>query len=135
MGSHFTNDDLVKESRMSEDYDATITFEGERDGEFIIEFTLIPRPLAAVVWGKIVSTIRAEDKNPLTYIFYDEDMEIARTMVFRKVKDLGGRMIPSVLRVTPADKPDEYTEVIYENIKFDILIEDSFFSIARLKKK
>ena len=135
MGSHFTNDDLVKESRMSEDYDATITFEGERDGEFIIEFTLIPRPLAAVVWGKIVSTIRAEDKNPLTYIFYDEDMEIARTMVFRKVKDLGGRMIPSVLRVTPADKSDEYTEVIYENIKFDILIEDSFFSIARLKKK
>lgn len=31
MGSHFTNDDLIKESRMSEDYDATITFEGIRN--------------------------------------------------------------------------------------------------------
>ncbi len=29
MGSHFTNDDLVKESRMEEDYDPSVSFEGE----------------------------------------------------------------------------------------------------------
>ena len=32
MGSHFTNDDLVKESPLVEDYDIEITFEGDRDG-------------------------------------------------------------------------------------------------------
>ena len=33
MGSDFTNDDLVKESRMSEDYDSELTFEGMREGK------------------------------------------------------------------------------------------------------
>lgn len=32
MGSHFTNDDLVKESRLIRDYDITIGFSGARDG-------------------------------------------------------------------------------------------------------
>jgi hypothetical protein len=32
MGSHFTNDDLVHESRLIEDYDVTIAFEGPMDG-------------------------------------------------------------------------------------------------------
>ena len=32
MGSHFTNDDLVKQSRMTEDYTFSITFEGMNDG-------------------------------------------------------------------------------------------------------
>ena len=32
MGSHFTNDDLVKESRLIEDYDIDIVFDGTRDG-------------------------------------------------------------------------------------------------------
>tara|TARA_B100000315_G_scaffold190005_1_gene179961 strand:- start:10352 stop:11092 length:741 start_codon:yes stop_codon:yes gene_type:complete len=135
MGSHFTNDDLIKESRMSEDYDATITFEGIRKGQSVIEFTLIPKPLAAVVWGKIVLTIEAKNKIPLSYIFYDEDMEVVRTMTFSDVKDLGGRVIPLVLRVIPIDKPGEYTEVVYENMEFEIPIKDSFFSIARLKRK
>ncbi len=30
MGSHFTNDDLVKDSRLEDDFDPTISFEGER---------------------------------------------------------------------------------------------------------
>jgi outer membrane lipoprotein-sorting protein len=135
MGSHFTNDDLIKESRMSEDYDATITFEGIRNRQSVIEFTLIPKPLASVVWGKIVLTIEAKNIIPVSYIFYDEDMEMIRTMTFSDVKDLGGRVIPAVLRVTPVDKPGEYTEVVYEKMEFKIPIKDSFFSIARLKKK
>ncbi len=48
MGSHFTNDDLVKESRMIEDYDIAIGFEGDRDGVEVWEFVLTPKPEAAV---------------------------------------------------------------------------------------
>src|SRR5512143_327335 len=40
MGSHFTNDDLVKESRMIDDYDIVISFEGPREGVPVWEFTL-----------------------------------------------------------------------------------------------
>ena len=135
MGSHFTNDDLVKESRMEEDYDPTISFEGKRDNQDVIEFTLIPKPDVAVVWGKVVLTVLADGYLPLIQHYYDEDMNIARTMTFSKIKSLAGRPIPTVMRVVPADKPNEYTELVYEKLELDIKLSDAFFSLARLKRK
>jgi outer membrane lipoprotein-sorting protein len=134
MGSHFTNDDLVKESRMEEDYDPSVSFEGERDGMDIIEFTLIPKPDAAVVWGKIVAIVLADGYMPLKYFYYDEDMNIARTMTFTRFEMLGGKIRPKVMRVVPADKPDEFTELVYEELELDISLEDDFFSISSLKR-
>lgn len=135
MGSHFTNDDLVKESRLADDYNIGISFEGKRDGQDLMEFTLIPKPDAAVVWGKIVITIRKEDYIPLIALYYDEDMQIVRSMTYRKVKDLGGRTIPSVMRLTPENKPEEFTEVVLEEIEFDVDLADSMFSLAQLRRK
>lgn len=135
MGSHFTNDDLVKESRLSEDYDPEIIFEGERDGLSIIEFALLPKPDAPVVWGKIVITVRAADHVPLLSLYYDEDMVLARTLTFDQIKEMGGRLVPAVLKMVPTDKPQEYTELVYEDIRFDINISDSFFSLMQLRRK
>ncbi len=135
MGSHFTNDDLVKESRMEEDYDPTVTFEGKRDKQNIIEFTLIPKPNAAVVWGKVSLTVLADGYLPLIQNYYDEDMNIARTMHFSKIGVLAGRKVPTVMRVVPKDKPKEYTEIIYQEMELGIELKDSFFSLAHLKRK
>jgi len=134
MGSHFTNDDLVKESRLEDDYEPALSFEGERDGQPVIEFTLIPKPAAAVVWGKVVITVRSPDFIPLAEVYYDEDMAPARRMTFSKIRDMGGRTFPSVLHVVPADKPDEYTELVYESMQFDLAIDDAFFSLAELRR-
>ena len=133
MGSHFTNDDLVKESRLSDDYEPEITFEGIRDGEDIIEFVLLPHPDAPVVWGKIVITVRADNYLPIDSLYYDEDMILARTLTFSDVKEMGGRLIPAVLHMVPADKPNEYTELIYLQVEFDIGLPDSLFSIMQLR--
>ena len=135
MGSHFTNDDLIKESRMEEDYDPTISFEGQRDNQNIIEFTLIPKPDAAVVWGKVVMTVLSDGHLPLLQHYYDEDMNIARSITFSKIKLLAGRSIPAVMRVVPADKPNEYTELVYEELEFDVELSDAFFSLASLKRR
>ncbi len=135
MGSHFTNDDLVKESRMSEDYAAALTFEGEREGEAIIELTLNPRPDAAVVWGKIIVTVRQEDFIPVQSIYFDEDGAVVRTMIFSNTKMMGGRLVPAVLRLNPIDKPDEYTELVYEKMTFDQPLDESFFSLSNLRHK
>lgn len=135
MGSHFTNDDLVKESRMEEDYNPTITFEGNRDDQDIMEFTLIPKPNAAVVWGKIVLIVLVDGYLPLEEYYYDEDMNIARTITFSDVKSMGGRLIPSVMRVVPSDKPDEYTELVYEEVEYDVNLDDDFFSLSNLKRQ
>jgi hypothetical protein len=135
MGSHFTNDDLVKESRLSEDYDPAITFEGDRDGTAIVEFTLFPKPDAPVVWDKIVTTIRAADHIPVSSLYYDEDMVLARTLTFSGIKEMGGRLLPAVMLVVPADNPEEYTEIVYERIDFDMALGDSFFSLMQLRRK
>ena len=134
MGSHFTNDDVVEDSQYVRDYDTTITFEGERDGQGILELTLFPKPEAPVVWGKIVSIIRAEDYMPLAMTYFDEDGEEVRVFTFEEVKEMGGRILPTVLTIRPLDKPEEYTRVTYLEITFDVDLKPDLFSLRSLQK-
>ena len=115
--------------------DPTISYEGVRDNQNIIEFTLIPKPDAAVVWGKVVATVIAEGFLPLIWNYYDEDMNIARTMTFSNAKLLAGRPRPTVMRIVPSDKPNEYTELVYEKLELDIKLNNAFFSLASLKRR
>ena len=134
MGSHFTNDDLVKESRMADDYDFSISFDGTRAGQEVVDITCIPKPQAAVVWGKVVATVRTSDTIPLQVLFYDEDLKLSRTMIFSKVRKMQDRVLPSVTRMVPADKPNEYTEITYHEIQFDRPLEDDLFSLQNLER-
>ena len=133
MGSHFTNDDLIKESRMADDYEHSITFDGTREGVEMIDLELIPKPEAAVVWGKVVVSVRKKDLVPVKIDYYGERLDLERTMVFIDIREMGGRLLPSVLRINPADKPQEYTQIIYKEIAFDIELADSFFSLRTLQ--
>ena len=134
MGSHFTNDDLVKESRMADDYTFEITFEGVRDNREVIEVTCYPKPEAAVVWGKILVRVDKKELLPTEILYYDEDMNLARTMIFSDIGELGDRRLPRVMKVIPADKPDEYTLVKYDEMDFNVNLSDSLFSIRNLQR-
>ncbi|GLI35109.1 outer membrane lipoprotein-sorting protein [Desulforhabdus amnigena] len=134
MGSHFTNDDLVKESRFVEDYDFEVTFEGRRAGKDIVEVTCIPKPDAPVVWGKVVVVVRLQDYLPLESAYFDEELHLARTMTFSDVRTFSGRTLPARMVVVPADKPGERTEVTYREIAFDLDLSDEIFSIRNLQK-
>jgi outer membrane lipoprotein-sorting protein len=119
---------------MEEDYTPAVTFEGVRDGHNIIEFSLIPNEDAAVVWGRIVMTLFSESLLPIEEIFYDEDGAETRRMTFSDYKIMAGAERPAVMRITPTDKPDEYTEIIYESLELDVELQDSLFSINSLKR-
>ena len=134
MGSHFTNDDLVKESRMIEDYDIALAFEGVRDGVRVWEFTLTPKPEAPVVWGRIEEQIRKGDYMPVWARYYDERGALARTLTFSDYARMGGRLVPARMEVAPADKPDESTVLRYHELAFDVGLEPSFFSLQRLQR-
>ncbi|MGD8868851.1 MAG: outer membrane lipoprotein-sorting protein [Gemmatimonadales bacterium] len=133
MGSHFTNDDLVKESRLVDDYDIEIAFEGDRDGVRVWEFELTPKPEAAVVWGSILYRVRKEDLMPLWAKYYDEDGKLVRTMTFSDFRVMGGRLIPAALEVQPENKPGEHTRVQYSELEFNIDIDTDFFSLRNLR--
>lgn len=135
MGSHFTNDDLVKESRMSEDYTYKVSFEGKRRGEEIYELTLVPKPNAPVVWGKIEVEVRKVDYMPLVELYYDEKGKVARRSTFGDFKMMGGKMIPAQMTIAPESSDQEYTTIITQKIEFDLPIKEDFFSLSRLKSK
>jgi negative regulator of sigma E activity len=128
MGSDFTNDDLVKESSVVRDYTHTVLGDTSIEGRDCWVVQLIPKPEAPVVWGKVILWITKEDYLELRAEYYDEQGELINIMTLSKIKDLGGRVIPTLLKMTPVDKPDQYTELIYEKAEWDIPIEDSFFS-------
>ena len=134
MGSHFTNDDLVKQSRMAEDYTFSITFEGMNDGKEIIEVTCLPNKEAAVVWGKVEVVVYADDYLPLRMTYYDEDLLLSRTLEFTNIEMMDGKIIPTMMSMIPTNEPGESTTVKWEEIQFDVTIDDEFFSLRKLQQ-
>jgi len=135
MGSHFTNDDLVKESSIVDDYDFEIVYDGERDTVAVWEFSLIPKPEAPVVWGRVTEQVRQEDMMPTWVRYYDERGELVRTIEFSGYRMMSGRLVPATMNVLPADKPDERTTLIYHELEFDVGIDESFFSLRTLRAR
>jgi hypothetical protein len=70
---------------------------------------------------------------PLKQVFFDEKGTLVRAISYRDEKTLGGRVVPSIVRVTPADKPEEYTELVYQAIDREVKFDTEFFSLGRLK--
>lgn len=134
MGSHFTNDDLVKTSRLAEDYFAKVTQSKKTSSGEIWEMDLVPKPSTAVTWSKIHLTLNRSAVLPIRQVFHDEDGKPIRTVIFDQVKKLGGRDVPSVLTVTVNEKPGEFTELVYEDINFNSTVDGSFFSTVQLRK-
>jgi outer membrane lipoprotein-sorting protein len=135
MGSHFTNDDLVKESQLIEDYDIEIVFDGVREGDMVWEFRLTPKPEAAVIWGHLEFLVRQADYMPLWARYYDEDGSLNRTMSYSGFRNMGGRLVPTVMDMRPEDKPGERTTVRYEELEFDVDVDPSFFSLQTLRRQ
>jgi hypothetical protein len=135
MGSHFTNDDLVKESTFEDDYDSGITYEGERNGRLIYEMTAIPKPNAAVVWGKVVMLIEQKTLAPYKAFYYDEEGVLIRTLTFDTQRQIGERVVPMRMSLQPEDKPDESTVILYHDIDFGVPLESAFFSLQNLKRR
>jgi outer membrane lipoprotein-sorting protein len=132
MGSHFSNDDLVKESRLSEDFTATLTSRpgDDKDGVYVI--TLVPKPTAPVVWGSIVATVRP-DKMPVSIEYKDEKGVVQRTMRFSDYKTMDGRLVPATFTLIPADKPNEFTSFSYVSLDFDVKVPEGAFTLQALK--
>lgn len=134
MGSDFTNDDLVKESSIVDDYDPAVLGKETLDqGEaYVVE--LIPKPEAAVVWGKIVAYIRDGDYVPLKYEYYDEKGKLIRVMDLTEIKEMGGRTIPTIWTMVPKTKEGRKTVIILNRIEFNVPISDDIFSRSNLER-
>jgi hypothetical protein len=133
MGSHFTYDDLVRESSMVDDYDIELGFEGQRHGTEIWELTLVPLPEAPVVWSRLTLEVRKADRMPLEIRYFDDRGDLARTMVFSEFQVMDGRLVPTELSMRPEARPGESTTLRYADLRFNVDIDPGFFSLQRLR--
>ncbi len=134
MGSDFNNDDLVRESSIVEDYTQSLIGEENIDGYDCYKVLLMPKPEAGVVWGKVIMWISKKGYLQLRTEYYDEDENLIKYMTGSRVKEMGGRTIPSYWEMIPVDKEGEKTILEYKSIEFDIKISPSFFSEQRMKR-
>ncbi len=134
MGSDFTNDDLIKQASIVEDYEHKILGNATIDGTACYKIELIPKPNAPVVWGKILLWVSKDKYLQLKTEMYDEDGYLVNTLNSSEVKSMGGREIPSRLEMIPADKKNQKTVLIYESLKFNQTIDDDFFSLQNMKR-
>lgn len=134
MGNDFTLDDLMKETDLERDYSVTKSFEGNRGEVAVYEYTLTPKPDAAVVWGKIVLQVRQANLMPAWQGYYDEDGKLVRDLTFADYKTMNGRLIPTRLVMRSVDRPGQYTTIVYKDAVFDVPIAADTFSLANLKR-
>jgi outer membrane lipoprotein-sorting protein len=134
MGSDFTNDDLVKESSIVEDYSHAIVGDSTVEGRDCYLLELLPKPEAAVVWGKLLVWISKKDYLELRVEYFDESGRLARVMEMSEIREMGGRLIPTVLEMSLAHEPGKKTVLRYRSVVFDKPIPDSFFSEQNMKR-
>jgi len=134
MGSDFTNDDLVKESSVIDDYTHRILATTTLDGQAVYQVEAVPKADAAVVWGKIVYSVRKSDFVPLKQEFYSERGERVRVMTFSDIRPMGGRTIPTRWEMRPVAKPENVTTIVMKNVVYNRPVEENIFTQRNLQK-
>jgi len=132
MGSHFTNDDLMRETSYLDDYDAVLSAE-EREGVTYLKATLTPKPEAPVVYSQLVFLIRPDGWIPVRAEYYDEGT-LVRSMSFDRIQSISGKEIPMRMTIVPEDKPDERTVVEYLELQLDVPVDDQLFTRQGLRR-
>jgi hypothetical protein len=132
MGSDFTNDDLVHEFTLVDDFDFSLVRpEGAREDLLYLEAR--PKPGVPVVWSRIVAAVRASDLIPVWEQYFDDRSQPIRRMEFSDVKKFGNREIPATLTLVPANKKGQKTVLRYKIIEFDRPVDAGIMTLRNLR--
>jgi len=134
MGSDYTNDDILKESSVVNDYDHQIVGEEEYEGRLCYKIKMVAKEEAAVIWGHQVRWIDKDDFLFLKAELYDADGYLVRTETGSRIREMDGRMIPTRLELIPEEEPGNKTILLIEDIAFNVKIPDQFFSQQNMKR-
>jgi outer membrane lipoprotein-sorting protein len=133
MGSDYTNDDILRESSVVDDYNHSMEGTEIIDGHECWKIKLLAKEDADVLWGHQVWWIDRNEYIALQAELYDEDGYLVRSERASELRMMDGRFIPTVLELIPAENEGYKTIVKIIEIKFNIKIEESFFSQQNMK--
>jgi outer membrane lipoprotein-sorting protein len=134
MGSDFTNDDLVKESTLLDDYSGEYSTPEKPDPD-LYYVKLKPKKGTVSLWGAIDISIRRSDLMPLREDYYDEKSRLMRTMEFSDIRPLGGRLMPCLMKMVPLSDPGHSTTIRYLKAEFDVALPADTFTLRNLQRR
>lgn len=134
MNSDFTNDDLVREASVINDYDQAVLKDSVIEGRTCWKIELIPHEDSDIIWGRVVSFIDQEDYLTLRSEFYDEDGYLVNILNASEIKVLGGKTFATRMEMVPVEKEGHKTVIEYNTMQFDKNIPENYFSVANLKR-
>jgi outer membrane lipoprotein-sorting protein len=136
MGSDFTNDDLVNEVTLREDYVVEFaTVDSPQPGLLYIKAT--PKEGVPVVWGYYITAVREDSYLPVWEEYYDDDGRAMRRAEFSDVGTFDGRTLPATMTMTPLseEKKGHRTTLRYKEIEFNVDIENDIFTLRNLRSR
>ncbi|TSA35961.1 MAG: outer membrane lipoprotein-sorting protein [Porphyromonadaceae bacterium] len=133
MGSDYTNDDILNESSLVQDYTHELIGTEDFQDSKCFKISLVPLEQSNIVWGKIITWVSTSDYLFLKSEYYDENQLLVRTETAGGIKTMDGRKIPTRLEIIPADEPQNRTIVLIQSMDFDVKIDDGFFSQQNMK--
>jgi len=133
MGSDVTNDDIVRESSYTDDYYYEWVGRSEEPDGWLIRF--VAKPDMIGLWEKIDLVLTLSGRLPVKANYYDRKGRLSRTIAWDNISIFDGREIPALMTLTPLDKEEHKTEILYRDIKFDVEVPDSTFSLSRLEQQ
>lgn len=132
MGSDFTNDDLVREASMIDDYDYETVGPSETPPGWLIRFTA--KPDVVGLWNSIELVLSEDGMLPVRAEYYDRRDRLARTIHWEDVRVMGGRRLPARMTLIPEGEEGHKTAMQYHDIVFDAALPSDIFSLSRLEQ-
>ncbi len=132
MGSDLTNDDLVSEFSLLEDFYYKLIAPEDGDGD-LLYIEAIPKEGLPIVWGKIITAVRRNDYIPVWEKYFDEKGTLLRVIYFKDYREFGHRLIPATMELVPQNKSGQKTIVRYLQMEFDKPIDRDVFSLRNLR--
>jgi outer membrane lipoprotein-sorting protein len=133
MGSDYTNDDILRESSVTNDYIHTIEGEEDIDSRMCYRIRLNAKENASVLWSHQIWWVDKTEFIILKAELFDEDGLLVRTEYGKEIKILDGRLLPTLLELIPAEDPGNKTVLKIIEMKFNVKMDENFFSQQNMK--
>jgi len=133
MGSDYTNDDILNESSVVDDYTHSFEEEEKVDGHLCFKIRLTAKEESDVLWSYQLWWIDKKEFIVLKAELYDEDGYLVRSEIASELKVFDGRLLPTRIELIPAEAEGNKTILIIMEMKFNIKLEEGFFSQQNMK--
>lgn len=134
MGSDYTNDDILRESSVVNDYFHEILGEESLNGRLCYKIRMIAKENASIIWGKQFRWIDKKEFLVLRTELFDEDGSLVRTEIGSDIRIMDGRTITSKIEMIPKEEPENKTIVEIRVVKFNVAFDESHFSQQNMKR-